>query len=110
MPERDRDAFPGAVRKRLGVFIGAVMRVDDESLDPCSAQMLHRVCDDWPPADRQKRLGCVFGERPEPYSQSRAQDKGGVNFSVFRIKKIDVHADYSAGLCIKVKTIVQTVA
>ena len=82
MAKDDRQALPGSVRKSFRVFVRRVVRVDDEPPDAGGAQVLHGMRDHWASADRQKRLGHIFGERTQPGSQSRAQNEGGIN--VFR--------------------------
>ena len=75
MPEDDGNMPPPGIGKGFPVRLRPMMGVHDEPLDACPDEMVHGIGDDGPSVQRKKRFGQVFRQRPQPRSQSRAEDE-----------------------------------
>ena len=84
MAKEDRPSPPAPFGKRPVVRLWAVVGVDDEPLDPDREAVVHREGDERTAADRQERLGALFGQGPEAGSQPRSEDEGRPDHKHFK--------------------------
>jgi len=79
MAENDGHASPDTIRKYLFIDSGAMMGVDDESLDSRLPEMFHGVSDYRPPPQRQERFGAMVRQGSQARPQPGTQDEGGLD-------------------------------
>ena len=84
MPEDDGRAAPAPFGKFFVVDGRAVMRVDDEAVDPDRQEMVHGVGDNGTAVQGKERLGAMLRQRPEPGPQARAENKGRLEPAPFQ--------------------------
>lgn len=66
----DRSLAIGMAGKRVVVFLGAMVGIDDEIANPGVEEMIEGVADERLLKDRDERLGEGLGERPEPRAET----------------------------------------
>jgi hypothetical protein len=73
----DGAALPAPPGKGFFIALGHVVRVDDEPLNAGRQEMIHGVCDEGPPPDRQQGFGAMVRQGPQAHPETCPQKESG---------------------------------
>ena len=74
--EKNRDAAPGVPREDLLIYLGTVVGIDNEPLDPGLPEVVHGVGNDRTTLHGQEGFGAVTSQRHQARPQTRPENKG----------------------------------